>query len=138
MILGSLLLELKPRYLIGLTILLAVGMELLVPDPNSGQPESNPLINLFLYSGGDVNFWVNYPILAWLELVTLGMVFGHWFVNDPKKAFRRALYVGLVFLAAFVVVRYLDGFIDALGLSDLGERGDEQRGPLLHAFQHID
>jgi uncharacterized membrane protein len=110
MIIGSLFVSLKPRYLIGLAVLLAVGMELLVPDTTVGQAKTNPLMNLLVYSGGDVNLWVNYPVFAWLELVVLGMVFGHWFAKDSKAAFRGALYVGLVFLAAFVVIRYLDGF----------------------------
>lgn len=110
MIIGSLLLGLRPRYLIGLTIVLALGTELLVPDPNAGMPEMSPIGRLLYLSGGDADFWVNYPILAWLELVTLGMVFGNWVAKSPAKAFRGALYIGLAFLAAFVVIRYLDGF----------------------------
>lgn len=110
MIIGSLFLPLKPKYLIGLTFLLAVGMELLVPDPSVGQAEANTLTNLLIYSGGDGKLWVNYPIFAWLELVTLGMVFGHWLGKDPKAAFRGALFIGLFFLGAFLVLRYLDGF----------------------------
>ena len=92
MIIGSLLLSLKPSYLIGLTLILVIGMELLVPDPNLGLAGTNSLQHLFLYSGGDANFWVNYPILAWLELVTLGIVFGQWLAKEPEKAFRGALY----------------------------------------------
>jgi uncharacterized membrane protein len=110
MIIGSLFLSLKPRTLIGLTVVLVVGMELLVPDPSLGQSAMKPLSNLFLFSGGDAEFWVNYPVLAWLELVTLGMVFGNWFAKSPAKAYKRALYTGFAFLVAFVIIRYLDGF----------------------------
>jgi uncharacterized membrane protein len=110
MIIGSLFVSLKPRYLIGITIVLVLGMELLVPDPNLGQLDANPLRHLFIYSGGDANLWVNYPVLAWLELVTLGMVFGNWLTKSPAKAFRGALYVGLAFLLTFVILRYMDGF----------------------------
>jgi uncharacterized membrane protein len=110
MIIGSFLLGLRPGYLIGLTFILAIGTELLVPDPNLGMPDMSPIGRLLFLSGGDADFWVNYPVLAWLELVTLGMLFGHWLAKEPKKAFRGALYLGLAFLAAFVVIRYLDGF----------------------------
>jgi hypothetical protein len=38
------------------------------------------------------------------------MIFGHWLVDDPGKAFKRALGFGAAFLLAFLVLRYLDGF----------------------------
>lgn len=117
MILGSLFLRLRPAYLLGLTLVLFVGTELLVPNPNAWGPFgiANPLdaLNPFLIRAGGVptiGLWSNYPVLPWLELVTFGMVFGHWLTNDPRKAFKRALQLGGVFLVAFVVIRYLDGF----------------------------
>jgi len=117
MMLGSLLLRLRPAYLLGLSVVLFVGTELLVPDLSAWGPIelANPLdvANPFwIYPGGipAINLWSNYPILPWLELVTFGMVFGHWVANDPQKAFRRALQLGGAFLVAFVVIRSLDGF----------------------------
>ena len=61
-------------------------------------------------SAGETILWSNYPVLPWLELVTLGIVFGKWLGEDPRKAFSRAWKLGAAFLVAFVVVRYLDGF----------------------------
>jgi uncharacterized membrane protein len=110
MIVGSLLLWLSPKILIGLTLLLAVGMDLVVPDPNLGDVGISTLGHLLAISGGNADFWVNYPVFAWLELVTLGMVFGHLLVKSPTKAFRGMLYTGVAFLLAFAVIRYLDGF----------------------------
>lgn len=115
MILGSLLLWLKPYYLLALTLVLLVGTELLHPAPGLwGQiTYSNPadMLNLILlYPYGHLGLWSNYPILPWLELVTLGMVFGHWLADDPRKAFRRALVFGVVFILAFLPLRMLDGF----------------------------
>jgi len=117
MILGSLLLRLRPAYLLGLSAALFVGTELLVPDLSAWGPIelANPLdvVNPFwIHPGGipAIGLWSNYPILPWLELVTFGMVFGHWVANDPQKAFRRALQLGGAFLVAFVVIRLLDGF----------------------------
>jgi uncharacterized membrane protein len=111
MILGSLLLWLKPLYLIGLILALFVGVEFLHPGLGMWNAVSHDPVNVILIRpGGDVNLWSYYPVLPWLELVTFGMVFGHWLREDPRKAFNRAWKLGVAFLLAFVVVRYFDGF----------------------------
>lgn len=116
MILGSLLLWLKPGYLLGLSLILAIGGELLAPDPSAWGPGMSAPTLVLLVPGGIVSpaggalLWSNYPVLPWLKLVTLGMALGHWLARDPRRAFSRAWKLGLAFLAAFVVVRTLDGF----------------------------
>ena len=117
MILGSLFLKLRPAWLLGLSAVLFVGTELLVPNSSAWGPANlaNPLdlLNPLLIRPGSMpalGLWSNYPILPWLELVTFGMAFGHWVASDSKQAFRRALQLGGIFLAAFVVIRFLDGF----------------------------
>jgi uncharacterized membrane protein len=116
MILGSFLVWLKPRILLGLAALLLIGAELLAPDPGQWGQSSNLLRALFLVPGGipgargEMLVWSNYPALPWLELVIFGMAFGSWLAEDPRKAYSRAWKLGLAFLATFVVVRALDGF----------------------------
>ena len=110
MILSSLLLWLKPKVLLALTAVLVLGTELLTPDPSLWNQMFHPLNRLLLVPGGSLELWVNYPVLPWLELVTFGMVFGRWLVDDPWKAFERALKFGAAFILAFLVLRYLDGF----------------------------
>jgi uncharacterized membrane protein len=110
MILGSTLLWLKPRVLLGLTAVLVVGAELLTPDPSAWGQAFHPITRVLLVPGGRLELWVNYPVLPWLELVTFGMVFGHWLVDDSRSAFKRALALGGTFILAFVVLRSLDGF----------------------------
>jgi uncharacterized membrane protein len=110
MILGSLLVWLKPKYLLALTAVLVLGTGLLTPDPSQWNQVFQSLNRLLLVPGGNLELWVNYPVLPWLELVSLGMVFGHWLVDDPRKAFERALKLGGAFILAFLVLRTLDGF----------------------------
>jgi uncharacterized membrane protein len=114
MILGSLLLGLKPSHLLVWTVALFLGTELLHPDPSLwGRISISGIDRLSLVlirPGGDSNLWSNYPVLPWLELVTFGMVFGHWLLEDARKAFERAFKLGAAFLVAFVIIRYLDGF----------------------------
>jgi len=110
MILGGLLVWLKPAYLLGLTAVLVLGTELLTPDPGLWYQRFSLFQRLLLVPGGDIALWVNYPVLPWLELVTLGMVFGHWLVDDARKAYKRAMWLGTAFILAFLALRYLDGF----------------------------
>lgn len=115
MIIGSLLLWLKPAYLLVTTVVLFIGMELLVPAPelwgtfqiSNSIDYLNPIL---IYPGGNANLWSNYPVLPWLELVVFGILFGNWLKRDQKQAYRGAMIIGGAFLLAFLVVRYLDGF----------------------------
>jgi uncharacterized membrane protein len=110
MILGGVLLWLGPNYLLGLTVVLVLGAELLTPDPSQWNQAFGPLSRLLLVPGGSLKLWANYPVLPWLELVTFGMAFGYWLVDDPRQAFERALKLGGAFILAFLLLRTLDGF----------------------------
>ncbi len=111
MILGSLLLRLKPALLLAVAAALFVGIEFTHPDPSVwGTVFDEPLGLIFGFSGGDDFFWSNYPILAWLELVILGMAFGKWMVVDADKAVTRSIALGGLFLIGFVLIRIPDGF----------------------------
>lgn len=115
MILASLFLWLDWRILLGFTLVLLIGTEFLAPASGLWNQIkfSNfaDYLNLALiYPGGTGQVWSNYPILPWLELVIFGIVLGNWLRQDAKKATRRALILGAVFLGVFIVVRSLDGF----------------------------
>lgn len=116
MILGSLLLWIKPSYLLVISLILLIVVELLVPNPSLWGARMNLPTKLFLLpggipgNGGNLLLWTNYPALQWLELVTLGMVFGKWFIENPHKTLNRIWQIGTIFIISFLVVRYLDGF----------------------------
>jgi uncharacterized membrane protein len=110
MILSSILLWLKPRYLLALTVVLVLGTELLTPNPSQWNQAFPLLSRLLLVPGGYRVLWVNYPVLPWLDLVTFGMVFGHWLTEDRPQAFERALELGGAFVLAFFLLRIPDGF----------------------------
>jgi uncharacterized membrane protein len=42
--------------------------------------------------------------------VVLGILFGRWLLKDQQQAYSAAWKIGLGFLSAFLVIRYLDGF----------------------------
>jgi uncharacterized membrane protein len=104
-------LELKPIYLVGLAALFFILMELLTPHLEMwGRAFENLPGVLFVYGGGKGEFWVNYPLFAWVEVILFGMVFGIWMGKDPGKAYRRIGLIGLLFLLGFVILRLISGF----------------------------
>lgn len=112
MIIGSFLVWLPSKYLLGLSValILVIG-QATFPDEQWKNPDSvGTLSRLLIVPGGTRDLWVNYPPLPWLGLVTFGMAFGGWLIEDTSKAFDRAWKLGVAFLAAFVVLRLLDGF----------------------------
>ena len=115
MIISSLLLWLKPIYLLLIALALFIGTEFLVPAPELWGTfqftDPNDYIKvIWIFPSGNATLWSNYPILPWLELVVFGILFGHWLRKDQHQAYNSALIIGAGFLLAFLVIRYLDGF----------------------------
>lgn len=105
------LLNLKPIILAGISLGVFITMEVLTPDPGMwGRNFDNLVGTLLVYSGGQGQFWTNYPLLAWVELVVLGLFVGKWIRVDAKKAYQKGVWLGLVFLVGFVLLRLLNGF----------------------------
>jgi uncharacterized membrane protein len=55
---------------------------------------------------------VSFPALSWLPPLLLGLAFAGWLEADTERAMRRALVLGLLFLAAFGGLRFTDGFFN--------------------------
>lgn len=111
MILAVPILKLRPIYLGIIAGSLFLLLELLTPDPAQWGLNFDRLFGvLLIYGGGQGNFWVNYPVLAWLEIVVFGLLFGKLILADEKKAFQTAGRLGTFFLVSFVIVRNLNGF----------------------------
>jgi uncharacterized membrane protein len=111
MLLGSLMLNLSPTLLLAVSTGLFLGTELTHPDPSQwGLIFDQPLGLLLGYSGGSGVLWVNYPILAWLELTVFGMLFGRWLSKNAGTAYGKGLRIGGVLLGLFLILRVLNGF----------------------------
>jgi len=111
MILCIPLLRLKPIFLAGISLGLFIALDALTPNPGLwGKNFDNLAGTLLIYSGGQGEFWTNYPLLAWVELIVLGMLFGNWIQQDAKKTYQKGIWLGLAFLAGFVLLRLFNGF----------------------------
>lgn len=110
MILGTLLLRLPARVLLGISAALLLGTEIVIRSFASGAPRFSPWVQMLLLPGSTGYISVLYPVLPWLGVTAFGMAFGHWLVENAEQAYRRALWIGIAFLAAFVPLRALNGF----------------------------
>jgi uncharacterized membrane protein len=55
--------------------------------------------------------WINtYPVIPWLSISVLGMVFGKELLKDSDKAYLKLLVAGLICLILFPIVRWTGGF----------------------------
>jgi uncharacterized membrane protein len=69
-----------------------------------------PLVRLLLVPGTSGDWFVLYSPFPWLGVAVLGMAFGHELLRDQKRAFRLALWAGVICLLLFPVVRFAGGF----------------------------
>lgn len=106
MILCIPLLKMKSVYLVGIALVLFISQDILTPPPALWGMNFDYLPGILLvYAGGQGNYWVNYPLLAWLEVIVLRKM-------DPgrnPKPPKYNLAGGFVFLAVFLVLRLNNG-----------------------------
>jgi uncharacterized membrane protein len=105
------LLDLKPVFLAVIASWLLIVLEVLTPSPLMWGRNFDQLAGVLLvYGGGSGEFWVNYPLLAWVELIVGGILFGRILLKNEQKAYRWGAWVGLFSLAGFGLLRRLNGF----------------------------
>ena len=62
---------------------------------------------MFFYSGQSKWLYVTYPVIPWLSVLFLGMMFGRYIHKDHKTVMKDILYLGLIFLFLFFPFRYI-------------------------------
>ncbi len=110
MIVGALFLRLPQRWLIGLSGLLIIVTQWLLPETRAGfVPYSVPLRMWFLPGFTD-SVLVLYPVMPWLGVMGLGMGYGRFLQKNRAQAYQLALWAGIIALALFVGLRSLGGY----------------------------
>jgi uncharacterized membrane protein len=60
---------------------------------------------------GHTNIWqIFYPVVPWLGVSGLGLLFGELLKRDTQLAGRIANWMGLAFLVLFIIIRTMGGF----------------------------
>jgi uncharacterized membrane protein len=110
MIIGSLLLRLKPVFLIGLSSIIVVGSQFIVPEAGRAGYLYSPVLRILYIPGRTGIFQVFYPIIPWLGIVVFGLFFGKWISGNKNSAYKGSFLLGGIFLAGFFILRTLAGF----------------------------
>ena len=110
LILGSLLIRLRPAALLAVAALLVLLTDWITPPPSQADVRFHPVLRLLLIPGKTGPLLVAYPALAWLPCTLVGLAFGWWLVDDRDRAFRRLALMGGLFAVSFVVLRTAGGF----------------------------
>ncbi|HYE41753.1 MAG TPA: heparan-alpha-glucosaminide N-acetyltransferase domain-containing protein [Caulobacteraceae bacterium] len=116
MILLSALVWLGPRAVLAIGVAIVAGHNLLAPINPPHLGEYGIVWNLALEPGfpqllGSPMF-VAYPLLPWLGIMCLGYGLGHVFLVTPGERIRTLLFLGLTFVAAFALLRWLNVYGD--------------------------
>ena len=69
-----------------------------------------PLLRLLLIPGHTHIWQVFYPVVPWLGVSGLGLLFGEILKRDTRLAARVAIWVGLAFWVLFITIRSIGGF----------------------------
>ena len=110
MVVWALLRRLKSSLIIGLSLAFMLLTQILVPSAESVDKLYSPVIRMILIPGQTGTVRVLYPLLPWLGITGLGIVFGRGLIRDRKKTLRWTLFIGATSLILFIIVRAFGSF----------------------------
>jgi uncharacterized membrane protein len=96
MIIASFMLRLPNMWLILLSISLVIATELLLPELRSGWIVYPVPLRMWLLPGYSGNVLVLFPLMSWLGVTGIGMLFGKQLRKDPREVY--AWMLGLIIL----------------------------------------
>ena len=110
MIVFSLLLRVRPVYIALLSIGSILLTQWLTPSASDTDTLYSPLLRLILIPG-HTGIWQSfYPLIPWLGITGLGVVFGKSLKLNAQQSFRYLLMGGTAFLILFLLIRWVGGF----------------------------
>ena len=110
MIICSLLLRVRKLILFIVSFGAICATQLLIPDSNNVDVLYSPLLRVLFIPGQTDVFLVEYPLLPWIGLAGLGLIFGKELLQDKERAFRGFFIIGIVLLLVFTLIRIFGGF----------------------------
>jgi uncharacterized membrane protein len=112
MLICSILVWQDRGWLLGAAVAWFVIAEILTPSPTAWGQKFTFAESIFLIPYGEPGYWVNYPVLQWIELIIFGIFLGYWIAENGlgKVMRKRILAIGAGMLALFVLLRVRNGF----------------------------
>lgn len=109
LLLSSLVLRVRSRYLALLATLLIVASSILVPGPEHLRDSYGLLLRLVFLPGHSGTGFVLYPLIPWSGVALWGVVLGRLLHADAESTLRRLPLIGLALVATALVLRAIGG-----------------------------
>ena len=110
MIFGGFMMRYRAAGVAAVSILALLATASVVRSMDPAHHDNVPLfISLLFAAGKSGEVKVNYPIMPWLGVTGLGMIYGWFWAADRVRGYRAALYLGIILIAAFFVMRNFPG-----------------------------
>ena len=110
MIFWAFIRRLSPWFIGMISLLAILVTQLVIPSSDHVATLYSPLLRLLVIPG-HTNIWqIFYPVVPWLGVAGLGLLFGELLKRDTQQAGRVAIWTGLIFLVLFMFIRITRGF----------------------------
>lgn len=111
MIFGSFMMRYRAKGVAAVSVMALLATAMIIQDLDPASHDDQALLSAVLFVAGRAGaVKVNYPIIPWLGVTGLGMLYGWYWAADRVRGYRTALYLGLLLVAAFVAMRNFPGF----------------------------
>lgn len=111
MIFGSFMMRYRAKGVAAVSVMALLATAMIIQDLDPASHDDQALLSAVLFVAGRAGaVKVNYPIIPWLGVTGLGMLYGWYWAADRVRGYRTDLYLGLLLVAAFVAMRNFPGF----------------------------
>lgn len=110
MVVWALLKRFKSPIILALSFASILLTQILIPSAGNVERLYSPVLRVLLIPGQTGMMSVLYPLIPWLGITGLGIVFGRELSSNRKNAYRWSVFIGITSVILFLVVRVLGSF----------------------------
>jgi uncharacterized membrane protein len=110
MVVWALLRRLRSSLIIGLSLAFILLTQILIPSAENVERLYSPVLRILLIPGQTGTLRVLYPLLPWLGITGLGIVFGRGLLGNRKSTQRWTLFAGAASIILFIIERASGSF----------------------------
>jgi len=107
MIITSFIIQIDKKWLLLLSVAGIVASYLFVNSLSAQFDQARYLGSILLIPGNWSPISVNYPVLPWLFICLLGVVWAKYYKEKPDGIFRHTFLIGLTMVLLFIILRFL-------------------------------
>ncbi|MBT6085825.1 MAG: DUF1624 domain-containing protein [Rhodospirillaceae bacterium] len=109
MIVTAFMLRFKPMVVAAISVACLLASFAVVHSLNMEKADYGFLMTLVFAAGKTGLTKVNYPLVPWIGITGLGLLYRWYWLKDPLRAYKNTLWGGLILVALFCLMRAIDG-----------------------------